>query len=355
MKKPMISLLIAAYNEEKVIAATLRSAIAAGLAPKDIYVVDDHSADKTAKEARALLPRKNVLRVERSGKGLAIAKAAEKFKLTQKYRWVHLADADCAFAPGYFKIMRRELRVEHAAATGYIRSMRGSIIGQYRVMDYTVGMEIVRRFQAIAGVVAIIPGPSSCFRADVFDKLNFRNGALAEDFDVTLQIHRQKLGTIQFIEEAQVFTQDPDTLRNFVRQIHRWYKGVLQGMAMHKIGLRASKIDTYLMYQLGLNLAMFINYGIFLPILALERGIMEVYSAAFLLDILLNGIIVAIVAKRAKRWDILNAFPCIYALHWLSLAVFAISFVEVIILGRNRKPKDGTWEVMKRQAPLEHV
>src|SRR5262249_42168421 len=46
--KYKLALLISAHNESVVLAATLRSAIAAGMAPEHIYVVDDYSTDHTS-------------------------------------------------------------------------------------------------------------------------------------------------------------------------------------------------------------------------------------------------------------------------------------------------------------------
>src|SRR5258706_12059667 len=101
-----LALLICAHNEELVLAKTMLSAIAAGMSAEDIYVVDDNSSDATSKIAKSILAKSNVLRVRRSGKGLGLTKGAKKFELSQHYRWIHIADADGAFAPDYFHIFR---------------------------------------------------------------------------------------------------------------------------------------------------------------------------------------------------------------------------------------------------------
>ena len=231
---PRVALLIAAHNEELVLADTINSAIKAGLKPEYIYVVDDNSSDDTSNIARSILPHENVYKVERSGKGLAIKKAAERFDLSSKYRWIHIADADGKFPENYFAVLRSKLRVKNAAATGYVRSLKGKYVSQYRVFEYTVGMEIHRRVQSMFNVIPIIPGPTSCFRADVFAQLDFSSGSLTEDFDVTMQIYRKKLGRIQFIRNAVALTQDPLTVRSFINQISRWNRGVLQVMRFKK-------------------------------------------------------------------------------------------------------------------------
>lgn len=330
-----------------VIENTLRSAINAGLQPQHIYVVDDDSSDNTADLARRLLPGSNVMTVERSGKGLAISKAARAFDLAEQYRWVHLADADGGFADNYFKVLKRELKQEYAAATGYVTSMPGTVVSQYRTFEYTFGMDVARRFQDLTGTIPIIPGPTSCFRADVFGQLEFANGMLAEDFDVTLQVHRNGLGKIQFIEDAVVYTQDPTTVKDFMRQIHRWNRGVMQGIVRHKIGRQFKKLDAYLLYQLSLSLGMLVNYFVVLPLIALDKGIVTTVSAVFLIDVLLFWTLVSYAAMRSRRWNILNAFPHIYMLRWVSLWVFLRSFVEVIILRKH--VGSGIWRSVSRK------
>lgn len=341
--KPVMCLLVAAHNEELVLATTLRSAIAGGMAREHIYVVDDHSGDRTSEIARSILPHANVFKVGRSGKGLALSRAAAHFKLPKRYRWIHIADADGAFAHDYFAVFRQQLKFGYAAATGYIRSLQGKRISEYRVYEYTVGMELYRRVQALLGVISIIPGPTSCFRADVFEKLDFTNKALTEDFDVTLQIYRLKLGKIQFIPQAVAYTQDPLTIRAFLRQITRWNRGVMQGIVRHKIGRRFSPIDAYLMYQVGQSLLLFLNCFVWVPYMSMGRGGPAFASMTFLLDVLMTFFIVILVAMRTKRWEIISAFPVIYGIKWLSLGVFIKAFFEVVVL-RKFRLTTGAWE-----------
>lgn len=350
-RKAIMALLIAAHNEELVVGQTINSAIEAGMKPENIYVVDDNSHDETGKIARSILGKQNVCRVRRSGKGLALSKAAKKFALSENYRWIHIADADGGFSPNYFNVFRRELRVKYAAATGYVRSYPGKHVSQYRVYEYTIGMEIHRRFQAMTHTVTVIPGPTSCFRADVLDSVNFANKSLTEDFDVTLQIHRKKLGKIQFIPEAVAYTQDPRNLTDFTKQITRWNRGVMQGVKRHKIGRKFNRLDAYLSYQILENFMFFFSYAIMVPYLALSRHSSAVFATAFLLDVFITFILTTLVAMKSRRWDILSAFPHIYLLRWVTLLVFLRSFTEVVIL-RKFKVSEGTWSTSGRRYKL---
>lgn len=346
--KRKLALLIAAHNEERVIEKTVRSAIRAGMNKRDIYVVDDNSEDVTSKLARNILGRQNVCRVRRSGKGLALSKAAKKFQLPERYDWIHIADADGAFARDYFHVFRRGLNPKYAVATGYIKSMPGYSVSQFRVFEYTIGMDLHRRFQVMAQTVPVIPGPTSCFRSDVFTKLNFANKALTEDFDVTLQLHRKKLGKVQFISGAVAYTQDPKSVNDFIHQITRWNRGILQGSKRHKIGRRPQKIDAYLSYQIIQNLLFFLTYAVLMPYIAYRRHSVSFLATLFLFDVLTTLVLTFLVSWRSKRWDILSAFPQIYILRWVTLVVFLKAFVEVIIL-RRFKVTDGTWSTKGRR------
>lgn len=342
-----IALIIPAYNESLVIAHTINTAIGAGLDKQDIFVVDDSSHDGTSKIARTILGRHNVMRVGRSGKGLAINKIAIALKLTQRYRWIHIADADGEFDTRYFTELRANLRVKNAAATGYVASLPGGYISKYRSFEYAIGMDIIRRFQTIARVITIIPGPTSIFRNDTFDKLNFGDKALCEDFDVTLQIHRNSLGTIQFIPSAIARTQDPSTYKDFVKQISRWNRGILQMFYKHRIGRKASRIDLYLSYQILQNLLFFLMYGLWIPLVTVMSGSFLYLALAFLSDVILFFGFTMFAASRTRQYNIINAFPLVYALRWVSLFIFIKSFIEVVLL-RKYRHTHGLWETVAR-------
>ncbi len=341
-RRPMLALLIAGYNEELVIGNTIRSAINAGMEPSDIYVVDDNSNDQTSAIASSILGPNNVLKVDRSGKGLALTKGAKHFDLTRRYRWIHIADADGGFSPDYFKIFRSRLRVKYVAATGYVRSLPGGPISQYRVLEYTIGQEIHRRFQALTHTVTVIPGPTSCFRSDIFRQVNFANKSLTEDFDVTLQIHRRKLGKIQFIPQAIAYTQDPSTLKDYTKQITRWNRGVMQGIQRHGVGKHFNRLDAYLSYQVAQNLLFFAGYCVYVPYEAFARHSPDVIALTFLYDVIITFATTVIVAMKARRPDILSAFPHIYAFRWISTFVFLRAFAEVVFLRRFRVT-EGFW------------
>lgn len=348
-KKGHIALVISAYNEALVIEHTIRSAIKAGMDTSDIYVVNDASSDATARLARHLVGPYNVITVSRLGKGRALHRIVSTLSLTKRYEWIHIADADGEFDPAYFKELNEHLDPSYAAATGYVASLPGGYISNYRGFEYGVGMDITRRFQAINDVISIIPGPTSMFRSDVFEKLDFAGDALCEDFDVTMQIHRQKLGQIQFIPSAIARTQDPGTFKDFLRQITRWNRGVMQLFFKHHIARHATKIDAYLTYQLMQNLMFAATFFIGIPALTILTGSFIYLATAFLSDVFAVALFTFFASSRTGRKDLFHSFPLTYALRWVQLVVFLKAFIEVFIL-RKYRLAGGVWETVARRA-----
>ena len=346
--KATIALLIAAHNEELVIESTIRSAIAAGMPARHIYVVDDNSSDPTSKIARTIIPKSNVIKVRRSGKGLALMKGRNRFRLCNRYQWIHIADADGVFSPDYFRTLRKQLDPKSAAATGYIQSLPGGIISVCRAYEYGMGMELMRRFQSLFGVIPIIPGATSCFRADVFAKVDFNSGSMTEDFDVTVQIHRQKLGKIQFIPEAIALTQDPKDLGDYIKQVNRWNRGFMQVMRRHHLGARASGIDLYMAYQMFLAAFYVISAAVWIPYTTFVTQNWSILSVVFLADVIFAAGMTVMIAGWTKRYDILGAFPYIYALRWLNMWLFMKAVFEVWVLRRYRL-SNGVWDTAGRR------
>lgn len=347
-KRSKVALLIAAHNEELVLENTIRSAIKAGQHKKNIFVVDDNSSDTTSEIARKLIPSENVIKVGRSGKGLALMRGTEHFNLTKRYEWVHIADADGAFSSDYFKVLRSELDPANAAATGYIKSLPGGIISQCRVYEYAIGMELMRRFQNIFGVIPIIPGATSCFRSDVFERVDFNSGSMTEDFDVTVQIHREKMGKIQFIPEMTAFTQDPKDLDDYMKQVNRWNRGFMQVIRRHNLGMKLFAIDSYISYQLFVSFFYIINFALWIPFLVISSGNLALLAVIFVSDVIFTFGMVVAAAGASRRWDILGAFPHIYGMRWLNMALFVKAVVEVFILGKF-KVSNGLWDTAGRR------
>lgn len=348
-RRKRLALILPGHNEELIIATTISSAIAAGLKKEDIYVVDDDSNDATRAIALAALGQNNVLTVPRSGKARAVMQAIEYFGIVERYTWVHVADADSIFCPNYFVIYRRHLNVKRwSAAVGFVQSMPGNWIATYRSFSYTYGQHIFRRLQAWMGVIAVLPGPVTCFKTDIIKDLDFATESLTEDFDLTLQIHRKRLGGIRFIPEAVNYTQDPRTVRDFINQSLRWQRGFFQGVRKYHIGLRPHMIDVGVGYQMSESAYYLVQALVILPLLVATTHSFKTAIAIMIADFTAIIVLAVFAALAARRPVILISLTYFYILRFLELSIFIWAFIEVIVLRRFKTVSHG-WQTEGRR------
>jgi glycosyltransferase involved in cell wall biosynthesis len=93
--KPLVSILIPAYNAEEWIAETIASALAQTWQCKEIILIDDGSTDRTAEIARSFAPKVTVLSTENQGLSAAVNLA---FRLSHG-DYIQELDADDLMLP----------------------------------------------------------------------------------------------------------------------------------------------------------------------------------------------------------------------------------------------------------------
>lgn len=334
-RRKRIALLLPAHNEQLILATTIHSAIVAGMNKRDIYVVDDNSSDDTLAIAQRELSPENVLSVARSGKAKAVKQALSYFDIEKRYVWIHVADADSIFCPDYFRIYKKHLNSKDwAAAVGFVQSLGGNWIANYRSFSYTYGQHIFKRIQSWFGVIAVLPGPVTCFKTDIIKELDFQTESLTEDFDLTIQIHRKHLGRIRFIPEAINYTQDPRTLKDFYNQTIRWQRGFFQGVRKYHIGIRPHVIDLGVGYQMSESAYYLCQLIIIMPLLVLINRNWSTSLGLFLADYLAICTLAVFSAIVAKRPIILATLLYFYILRLFELVIFLQAFIEVMLLRR---------------------
>jgi len=346
-EKRKLALILPAHNEEVVIGATIRSALAAGMDKSDIFVVSDGSVERTLMIALNYLPWYNTFAQAQGGKAMAIFNGIKHFGIPERYVWVHIADADGIFSPSYFDELKARLSTEYVAATGHVQSLKGGWISQYRTYEYTVGLEVMRRIQAKLGTIPVIPGATCVFRTDIIDKLDFSQHSLTEDMDLTLQIHRKKLGKIAYIPQAKAFTQDPKDFGDYFKQVMRWYRGAWQIMTRHRVGRRLQKIDGYMGYMIAEEVVLLLELTI-LPVVAWWTGNYNFLALMFLNDMVIFFALTLWSAKLNHRSDMLGAFPLFYILRFVNMFAFFKAWYEIVVQHKFRSDSPG-WSTAGRR------
>lgn len=245
-----VAILVAAHNEELVINKTITSA--ASLVPaSQIFVASDGSTDTTAQLVRAAGANVVELNPNR-GKAGALSAAIDHFELAKNFEVVMLLDADTQLAPDYFETgLPQFADPEVVAVAGRARTLfdpapstlMGRILVSYRERLYQVVQVLIKFGQAAPkiNVVTIVPGFASMYRTRILHEIDIAaKGLTIEDFNMTFEVHAKKLGRVAFHPGAAVaYTQDPDNLPDYTRQVRRWTLGFWQTVRRH--GFHAGK------------------------------------------------------------------------------------------------------------------
>ena len=231
-----VSVLIAAFNEGKVIAKTLRSVVETDYpGALEIVVVDDGSKDDTAAEVKRFAAgdsRVNLIRQENSGKSSALLNAVAH----SRHENVVFLDADTMFERQTISALLDKLSVpEVAAVSGHAKvGNRCNFVTVCQALEYACGFNLDRRAYSEWDCITVIPGAVSAFRRSAIEEAGgFSHDTLAEDTDLTLTLHR--LGhRLEYAPDAIAWTEAPETWSGLVKQRVRWCFGTIQCLWKHR-------------------------------------------------------------------------------------------------------------------------
>ena len=328
MKK--IAVLIPAFDEAKIIAKTLKSIL--NLIPnEDIFVVDDGSSDSTARVARKFT--KNVITTSNHGKAHALNFGIDHFKLTKNYKFLFFVDADTQpdanFLNKTMPHFDNEARKKIICVVGQVKSFGSNWISKYRQWEYFISHFIHKRAQENLHCILVTPGCATVYRSKIFNKLRFPTGTMTEDMDFTFLMHRSGLNNILFENKAIVYTEDPQNLFDFVKQIKRWYTGFWQVVRKHDIPWQGQFLDlevTMLALEGIYNglIVIFILLSLF-PLFIF--GGLNIYLIPFMIDLFVFFIPTLIWSSIAdKDYKRILYLPSFYLLRFLSSLIFLRSF-----------------------------
>jgi len=233
---PRISVIIPAYNEEKVIANTIEGLLETKYPKKEIIFVDDGSKDNTLQIALQYKDKIKVLHKENGGKATAINYGM----VYSTGEIIVIVDADTIIGRQSLKEIVKGFEVNEniAAVAGNIKVRnRMNWITKCQALEYITGIQIVRRAFDVFGSITIVPGALGAFKKSFLPQVGaYGKDTIVEDFDQTIKLLKSGLVT-QGSTKATAYTEAPNTLRDFAAQRKRWYRGNLQVLKRHKDAL----------------------------------------------------------------------------------------------------------------------
>ena len=229
------SVLVPAYNEEKVIEQTIRRILASDYPNLELIVIDDGSTDNTSGVVREHFsddPRVKLITVANGGKAAALNRG-----LAEARGDVIVAlDADTHFQrDSISRLVRWFQDPAIGAVAGNAKvGNRINIITRWQALEYVTSQNLERRALATLGCVTVVPGAIGAWRREALVKLGgFPADTLAEDQDLTIAL--QKAGyKVLFDSTAIAWTEAPDTVEGLIKQRFRWAFGTLQCLWKHR-------------------------------------------------------------------------------------------------------------------------
>ncbi|MGI8549716.1 MAG: glycosyltransferase family 2 protein [Dehalococcoidia bacterium] len=232
---------IPAHNEATVIAATLRTVLEQ-YRREDVYVFCDNCTDATVSIAREFLPAGNVIESPaQMGKSRGLEYMFNNYIFPQKYPYVTVIDADTTIEKNFLLNSLKTLRYKDVACVvGQVKSRwyAKNVISVYRTYVYTIWQMLYKRLQSLTNAITIASGCSTTWKTRVLMQLDFDHSMSTEDFSLTIQVHRKRLGKIKYVPSAVVWTQDPFSITSYRKQQARWERAWWESVRKYKIGAR---------------------------------------------------------------------------------------------------------------------
>lgn len=316
---PPLSILVAAYNEEKSIVATIESIekqhYSGGL---EAIIINDGSTDATAELVAAECQKYPWLRLIKLGQNRGKSKALNEGLAQAKHKLVVTVDADSYLHRNALQsIVERYLQdpanTRAVAGSVLVRNSRASWVTRAQEWDYFHGIAAIKRVQSLFQGTLVAQGAFSIYDRDTLVELGGWPDCVGEDIVLTWGFLKAGY-RVGHSEDACLFTDAPATLKQFSRQRQRWSRGMIEAFKHHPGILLKPTLPTFFVY-----------WNLFFPLLD------TVFTLAFLPGLLL--------ALFGYFWIVgpmtLALLPIALAMNYLMFAIGSRMFQQNSLLIRN--------------------
>lgn len=240
--RPTVSVIIPAYNEERVIADSVARVLASDYPGLQVIVVDDGSKDATSAVVRDRFagdPRVTLLTLVNGGKAAALNRALQD----ATGEVIIALDADTQFeAETIARLARWFADPRLGAVAGDARvGNRVNLVTRWQAVEYITAQNLERRALAGFDAMTVVPGAVGAWRRAALDAVGgYPEDTLAEDQDLTIAIQRAGW-RVTYDPRAVAWTEAPESFRALAKQRYRWAFGTLQCLWKHRAILRTGK------------------------------------------------------------------------------------------------------------------
>ena len=373
---PSVAVLIPAYNEEKVIARTIRSVMMSNYKNLRIVVIDDGSKDATYKVAcdtyaeQIASGRLTVLTKPNGGKADALNYALEEI-----HEEIYIGiDADGVIAhDAVTNMICHFANPKIGAVAGNAKvGNRVNLWTRWQALEYITSQNFERRALDLFDVVMVVPGAIGAWRtAAVKTGGGYHTNTVAEDADLTMNLLEQGYAVI-YEDSALAFTEAPINADGLMRQRFRWSFGILQAIWKHRAAITRNRamglfaLPNILIFQIMLPLfSPFIDLAFVLGLLhyAIDRyfhpetastdsivKLLTFFAAFLLIDFAASALAFTLERKHpASKGDFWLLFH-IWIQRFTYRQVFSIVLFKTLKRAIDGKPFN--WDKLERTAQM---
>jgi len=241
---PGVSILVAAFNEADAIADTIESAAHEAYPGRmEIMVLNDGSTDGTvgaAKRAKAKLPSNPDVTVRildyphNRGKAAVLNTGLKQ----ASHDLIVTIDGDTRLEAGALTNIVERMLSDPAgtvavAGAVLVRNSHENLMTGAQEWDYFHGIAAVKRMQSMYHGTLVAQGAFSIYQRSAIEEVGGWPQCVGEDIVLTWALLKRGY-RIGYAEDAVVFTNAPETFRQFALQRKRWSRGLVEALHHHE-------------------------------------------------------------------------------------------------------------------------
>lgn len=334
------TVIIPAFNEEEVIAATISSVLQQSIKPAKIIVVDDCSTDNTPHIVKKFSERNPSVTLHRLGKNSGSkAQALGNAVGMIDTEIAIFVDADTTLEPDSVKELMygfSDSKVGVVCGSPFTKTI-DSFFEKGRFVEYLLSYSLVKTGQQNFNSVLVATGCFFGVRTKVLQSFKdpFEDRTFAEDMDFTWKMIEETNLKILYAKDARCFVSDPADWKTYRSQMKRWIHGFFQCM-------KVRKMNTWKKKKLGFFSYMYLSSIFFYVLISTYMLIFSPFS--FFLSFLSYILIMTFFAMKAgsengyKKLHVLTFMPQYFALNiFINPYLYATFMFNEFVLKKSVK------------------
>lgn len=239
-KLPLVSIVMSAHNEEKVIERTLDSLMKVKYPRLQIIIMDDASTDGTSRIINQYIashPKADITiryKTKNVGKGAALNSAIGRYA---KGELIMTLDADSILHPD---AVRNAVRYfDDPSVVGVAANVRiieePSVLSVLQMLEHMIGYRSKKAY-SLTNSECIVGGVASTYRASTLREVGYYDaGTMTEDIGLSMKIASRgnKNHRLVYAADVVAMTEGVDTFKALVKQRFRWKYGMLQNLVKY--------------------------------------------------------------------------------------------------------------------------